>query len=121
MTQKEAGSAQMPPTRYETLLIANPEIQKEAVEELVKKATATLKKYGANLTKSTEWGRRRLAFEIKKQTDGYYMVIEFDGRTEAVKRFQDFLGLHDQVLRYMTTKKDSSLESPLAEIASKAE
>lgn len=113
MTQKEASVGQMPPTRYETLLIANPEIQKEAVEELVKKSSATLKKYGANLTKTTEWGRRRLAFEIKKQTDGYYMVIEFDGRTESVKRFQDFLALNDQVLRFMTTRKDSNAESPL--------
>lgn len=90
---------------YETLLIADPNFEKKDVTKLVEKSEATLAKTGAKISKITEWGRRRLAYEIRKQTEGYYILLEFEGEKDTSKKFGEFLKLQEEVLRSLTTRK----------------
>lgn len=90
---------------YETLLIAEPSIERKDVAKLVEKSEKTLEKAGGKLLSTTEWGKRKLAYEIKKHTEGYYILFELDGDKDIPKKFNDTLRLERQVLRFMTTKK----------------
>ncbi len=90
---------------YETLLIAPPDFEKKDVTKFVTKAEAALAKTGAKIGKITEWGRKKLAFEIKKETEGYYILLEFEGVKDSAKKFGEFLRLQEDVLRSMTTRK----------------
>lgn len=92
-------------TTYETLLIANPNFEKKDVTKLLEKSEATLTKTGAKVSKITEWGRKKLAYEIKKQNEGYYILLEFEGERDSANKFREFLKLQEEVLRFMTTRK----------------
>jgi len=108
-------TANRPLTRYETLLITLPEIQKEELESFLDRSGQSLTKFGGNLIKTTEWGRRRLSYEIKKQNEGLYYLLEYDGQDDCVAKFQEFLRLQSECLRYMTTRKDPRVESVISQ------
>jgi len=97
-----------PPTQYETLLIADPSFEKEQADQLVEKFNATLQRYGGKLLRSTDWGKRRLAYEIKKHQEGYYLLFEFEGTLDVAKKCESYLNLQSTVLRHMTVKRAPS-------------
>jgi small subunit ribosomal protein S6 len=90
---------------YETLLIADPNFEKKDVTKLIEKVEATLGKTGAKLSKFTEWGRKKLAYEIDKQPEGYYILLEFEGDGETSRKLTEFLKLQEEVMRTLTTRK----------------
>lgn len=90
---------------YETLLITKPALEKEAIATLVGKVTAVIAKNGGEHVKTDEWGSRRLAYEIKKNREGYYILFEFGGEKATVRKVEDYLNLQADVIRYLTTKK----------------
>jgi small subunit ribosomal protein S6 len=90
---------------YETLLLASPTLEKDDLDKAVAKVDATIAKHGGKIVRMTEWGKRRLAFEIKKHTEGHYVLIEFEGPTEIPRRLTEYLRLQQDVLRFMTVRK----------------
>jgi small subunit ribosomal protein S6 len=89
---------------YEILLIFDPRPTEEEVTALLTKLQETLKTLGGEVTKAESWGRRRLAYEIRKQREGTYAVIECRAEPAAVKEFARQLTLNEQVLRHFTTR-----------------
>ena len=63
-----------------------------------------LKTLGAEVTKVDNWGKRRLAYDIRKQREGTYAVIECSATPATVKEFERQLGLNEQVLRFLSTR-----------------
>ena len=92
-------------TTYETLLIASSDFEKKDVTALTEKIEQVLGRSGAKLGKVTEWGRKRLAYEINKATEGFYILFEFEGGGDVVAKLGDFLKLQENVMRAMTTRK----------------
>ena len=64
----------------------------------------TLKGLGADVTKVENWGKRRLAYDTRKQREGTYAVFEVLAEPSMVKEFERQLRLNEQVLRFMTTR-----------------
>jgi len=64
----------------------------------------TVKGLGAEITKTENWGKRRLAYEIKKQREGTYAVLEVSAEPAMVKEFERQLRLNENVLRFMSTR-----------------
>lgn len=94
-------------TQYETLLIGQSALDKESVTRLIDKTNHQITKVGGRPVRTTEWGVKKLAYEIKKQREGYYILFEFSGEKDAVRKLEDFLKLQGEVLRCMTTVKKS--------------
>jgi len=94
-----------PLTQYETLLIAEPSFEKEQADDFIKKFESTVVKHGGKFTKSTDWGKRKLAYEIKKHPDGYYLLIDFEGSGDCVRKVEGYLNLQSTVLRHCTVVK----------------
>jgi small subunit ribosomal protein S6 len=89
---------------YETLLIFDPRLTEEEVAALLTKVQETFRSLGGEVVKAESWGKRRLAYDIRKQREGTYAVLEGRAEPPAVKEFERQLKLNEQVLRYFTTR-----------------
>jgi small subunit ribosomal protein S6 len=89
---------------YETLLILDPRLNEEEVAALLTKVQETLKNLGGEIGKAESWGKRRLAYDMRKQREGTYAVLESKAEPATIKEFERQLKLNEQVLRYFTTR-----------------
>ena len=89
---------------YETLVIFDPRLTDEEVAALLTKLQENFKVLGAEVGKAESWGKRRLAYDIRKQREGTYAVIECSATPAVVKEFERQLGLNEQVLRFLSTR-----------------
>jgi small subunit ribosomal protein S6 len=76
----------------------------EAVEQLVQKE-------GGTVVRVDNIGRRRLAYPIKKQTDGHYVLFEIDGSGQEIMELERRLRVNDMVIRYITVRVDEDRKS----------
>lgn len=84
---------------YELMVIVNPTVEDHSVE--VKAVEEIIAKLGGEVTKTDVWGKRRLAYEIAKQTEGIYTVFEFKSEPDQLKELDRVLGLRPFVLRHL--------------------
>lgn len=96
--------------RYETVFILNPDLSEEQHKPLYDKLTGIVSDAEGKLVKLDEWGHKRLAYEVKKQTRGYYVLMDLCGDGALVKEIERNLRLDDRVLKYMTILKDESVD-----------
>ncbi|MBI2528914.1 MAG: 30S ribosomal protein S6 [Candidatus Rokubacteria bacterium] len=89
---------------YEILMIFDPRPTDEEVAALLTRVQENLATLGGQLGKVENWGKRRLTYDIRKQREGTYAVIEASATPAVVKEFERQLKLNDQVLRYVTTR-----------------
>ncbi len=89
---------------YETLLIVDPRRTDEEVAQLLSKLQDALKELGAAVRGVDNWGKRRLAFEIKKQREGTYVVLDLLAAPAMMKEFERQLKLNEDVLRFLSTR-----------------
>jgi len=84
---------------YEMMVILDPEIDEKAVGSSLDQYLSVVKDGGGTVDKVDIWGRRRLAYPIKKRTDGIYAVINFTASSDAAKELDRQLNLNEVVLR----------------------
>ena len=86
------------------MLIIDPRPTDEEVAQLLTKLQNTLTELGASVQRVDNWGKRRLAYEIKTQREGTYVVVEVLGEAAMVKEFERQLKLNEAVLRFFSTR-----------------
>lgn len=89
---------------YETLYIINPNLADEDYKEVVTKFSGLVEKNDGVVTKVDEWGKKSLAYEVKKYDRGYYMLLQYCGEPGITDRLKRDLKLDDRVLKYQTIK-----------------
>jgi len=89
---------------YETVYIINPELADEEYREVVDKFNNLLEKEKGMLTKLEEWGKRTLAYEVKKFDKGSYVLLQYCGEPGIVEALKREMALDDRVLKYQTIK-----------------
>lgn len=82
------------------MLILPPEADESAVSGALDRITRVVSEGGGAVGNVDRWGRKRLAFEIAKQTEGYYVVAEFTADPGAITELERTLHLADEVLRF---------------------
>jgi len=95
--------------RYETIFIVPPDVAEDEVNGLLEKYEGIITTLKGTLIKRENWGKRKLAYEIKKQTKGIYILLDFAGKSAIVDELQRNMRLDDKVLKYMTVMKDESV------------
>ena len=100
---------------YEILLIIDPRPTDEEVTQLLGRLQDTLKELGAAVQGVENWGKRRLAYEIKKQREGAYVVFELSAEPATVKEFERQLRLNENVLRFLSTRVPIRKKAPPAQ------
>jgi len=97
-------------TRYETIFIVNPDLSEEQHKPLFDKLTGLVPDGQGLFVNLDEWGHKRLAYEVKKHTRGYYVLMDFCGDGALVKEIERNLRLDDRVIKYMTVLKDKFVD-----------
>jgi small subunit ribosomal protein S6 len=98
--------------RYENIVVINPDCSKEEEEELLKRITTNLEKFGAQIIKVDDWAVRKLAYPIKKKDRGHYFFFLLDMDEGAVAPMAKFYRTLDPVLRHMFVVVDDASEGP---------
>ena len=96
--------------RYETIYIANPNLDDEALKEVVTKFSDLIKKLKGSIVKIDEWGKRKMAYEVKRFDKGHYVLLDFCGLPEMVMELERNLKLDDRILKYSTVKIDEDVD-----------
>lgn len=95
---------------YELIYIVNPNLDAEALNEVINKFSDLTKRLKGYIIKVNEWGKRRLAYEVKRFDKGHYIVFDFCGLPETVKELERNLTLDDRILKYLTVKLDEDVD-----------
>jgi small subunit ribosomal protein S6 len=92
--------------KYETIFIAHPDLVEDEVKGLIEKTRGIIESLNGQLIKVEEWGRRKLAYKVKKVTKGSYVLVRFLGNGEVLAEIERNLRLWDGVLKYQSIKLD---------------
>jgi small subunit ribosomal protein S6 len=84
---------------YEVMVILDPDLEERAVSPLIESFLSVVREGNGKVEKVDTWGRRRLAYEIKKKPEGIYSVIDLNAAPEVVKELDRQLNLNESVLR----------------------
>lgn len=84
---------------YEVMVILNPELEERTVAPSLDTYLNVVRKDGGTVDKVDVWGKRRLAYEVDKKTEGIYAVIELQAEPATVKELDRQLSLNESVLR----------------------
>ena len=95
---------------YETIYIVNPTLEDDSLKEAIDKFSDLIKKLKGSIVKVNEWGKRKLAYELKRFDKGYYIVLDFCALPEMVTELEKNLKLDDRILTYMTVKIDENVD-----------
>lgn len=97
---------------YECVFIARQDIASTQVEGLVEQFSTILTDNQGSVAKQEYWGLRNLAYRIKKNRKGHYVLLNIDAPAEAVHEMERNMRLNDDVLRYLTTRVEEIEEGP---------
>ena len=86
--------------KYEVMLILPPEADDKVLQGVTDRISQVLEAQGGKVGTVNKWGKRRLAFVIRHQSEGFYVVAEFEAEPETVKELDRVLALVDDVIRF---------------------
>src|SRR5260221_5782688 len=99
---------------YENVFIARQDISAAQVEALADTFTGIVAAQGGQVTKREYWGLRNLAYRIKKNRKGHYILVNLDAPPPAVNELERNMRINEDVLRYITVRVDALEEGPSA-------
>lgn len=91
--------------KYETVIIFDPTLDLEAVRANVEKFKGIIATNG-EVTNVDEWGKRKLAYEVKGFNEGNYVLVEFEAESTEVDELERIYKISDAVIRYLIVRKD---------------
>jgi small subunit ribosomal protein S6 len=106
---------------YECVFIARNDVTQQQVETIAEEMAAIFTEQGGEVKKREYWGLRGLAYRIKKNRKGHYMLLGVDAPPAAMQEVERRLGLHEDVLREMTIRVDAIEEAPSAILTKRAD
>ena len=106
---------------YECVLIARNDVTQQQVEGIADGIASQLETDGGAVKKREYWGLRGLAYRIKKNRKGHYMLLGLDAKPAFITEMERQLGLNEDVLRFMTIRVDEIEEAPSAILSRKSD
>ncbi len=95
---------------YETMFLLHPELSSEDRESAVEKFSDIIKNDQGQIVNIDQWPLRKLAYRVQKQTQGYYVVIDFGAPGSAIEELTRNFRLDERVMKFMTTKLDDEFD-----------
>ena len=94
--------------RYETIFIASPTLTGEQTDELVKQYEGIIAEQGGELLKTDKWGRKKLAYEVQKFSEGYYTLFEMNAGPTLIAELERRFRNNDAVIKYLSVRMDEA-------------
>lgn len=94
---------------YETTFVIDSLLKSDEMDGVVSKYERFISANGGEIKRIERWGKKRLAYEIKKRQYGYYVYIRFSGLPTIVKPLEREFRLNESILRYLTIRLDAKM------------
>ena len=91
--------------KYESVVIIDPAVEEDKVKELSQKFTDIINNDGI-VEKVEDLGKKKLAYEVKKNKEGYYVVINFDANPNLISELERNYRIMDEVIKFITIKAE---------------
>lgn len=91
---------------YESVLIARQDLGASQVSSMVSDLSETIKANGGEVVRVDNWGLKNLAYRIKKNRKGHYVVMNISAPAQAIAEYERLMRFNEDVIRYMTVKVD---------------
>jgi len=105
--------------RYETTYILRPNLGEEQFSEIIERTNSIVTNDGGAIINLERWGNKKLAYEIKKESFGQYVYLDYAAPGSTIKELERIFRIDDRVLRYLSVKLADSIDEET--IASEAE
>ena len=99
---------------YESVLIARQDLGASQVSNIVSDLSDIIKKEGGEVGRVDNWGLKNLAYRIKKNRKGHYVVMNIAAPANAIAEFERIMRFNEDIIRYMTVKVDEFSEDSSA-------
>ena len=93
---------------YEVVFIVRPDVADDAIKGIIQKVKEAVEGLNGRVNRVDEWGKRKMAFQIKKYSEGYYIFVDISSTPAASKEVERILRLNEDVIRYQTVKKPAA-------------
>ncbi len=94
--------------KYELALVVNAKIEDDVRTATVEKAKEYITRFGGQITDVDDWGKKRLAYDIQKMSEGYYYFIHFDAEADVPAQIEENVRIMDNVLRFLCVRADEA-------------
>ncbi|MEE8184285.1 MAG: 30S ribosomal protein S6 [Acidobacteriota bacterium] len=91
-------------SRYESIFIASPQLSENDFDSLRQSFQEVIQTNGGNVAQSDSWGKRRLAYRVQKQEEGYFGFFLFEGTGPTVRELERRYRLHEGVIKFLCVK-----------------
>ena len=106
---------------YESVLIARQDITTAQVETMADEFAEIITSAGGSIRKREYWGLRALAYRIKKNRKGHYVMFNLETDSDTLKEYERIMGLNEDVLRFMNIRIEEVDEAPSIMMQAKSE
>ncbi len=89
---------------YETIMIINSNLEEATIKATISKINALISEHGT-VESTEEWGKKKLAYPIKKQSEGYYVLVNFSSNPEFIDELDRVYNITDEVIKHIVIKK----------------
>jgi small subunit ribosomal protein S6 len=89
---------------YESAVLINAALEDEAIQNLISRIKENISNNGGAIREVEDWGRKRLAYIVKKSKIGYYVFFRFEALPDLIPKLERYYQLDDNILRYLTIK-----------------
>ena len=93
--------------KYELAVVLTTKIEDEERAASIEKIKEVIARFGGVVTNVDEWGKKRLAYEIQHQREGFYYFIQFEADAACPAEVERHARIMDNVLRYLVVRKDA--------------
>ncbi|MCX8065521.1 MAG: 30S ribosomal protein S6 [Candidatus Hydrogenedentes bacterium] len=94
---------------YEALFIVSPEVEDDDIQAIARETESLIVKNGGAIVRSEVWGRRKLAYKIKKFTEGIYILIRFQAFPNFIARLEHYFRLSEHIIRHLIVYYDEKM------------
>ena len=97
--------------KYETIFILDPDLEEEQALSVIEKAKGIITQTNGEILKVEDWGKRKLAYEVKKKPKGHYILIHFLGSPALLSELERNFRVMDAVIKFQSVRLDESQPS----------
>ena len=92
--------------KYELAVVVSAKLEDDERAATIEKVKGIIEKHGGTITNVDEWGKKRLAYEVRKMREAFYYFIQFEGQSTVPAEIESRVRLMENVVRYLVVKQD---------------
>lgn len=101
----QGGAKRM--NKYELAVVVSAKLEDDARTATVEKVKEYITRFGGTITNVDEWGKKKLAYDIQKMSEGFYYFIQFDAEATCPAELERHVRIMENVLRYLCVRQDA--------------